>query len=312
MCGGPLHIPVAGYGREGRWRRRVAHRQGGQGWFFVSETEPRVSRRKARKGRKKGPQVGLVRPLYAGPTDLALRVPELSPMRNKTIALFGVGTLGAQAAVEFARAGVRELRILDGDFVDAGPVVRWPFGLRDAGRPKVEVIHEFLSEQYPYTRVVPEEFKLGDLPAPNRKSDQRVLDEMMKGADLVFDATADVGVQKFLADLCRERELPYLSVVGRHGAWGGVIFRHVPGRVQGCWCGDVTFTGTSFDMGTIALDAVRRAVGTLCAPDDGYPDGDWDVAVISLRQEDGSACSPRWEEHPLPPREGCTCHPESP
>lgn len=48
-------------------------------------------------------------------------------------------------------------------------------------------------------------------------------------------------------------------------------------------------------MATLALDAVRTVAGTLSAPDGGYPAGDWDVAIISLRAEDGSAIPPKWE-----------------
>jgi len=263
-----------------------------------------------------------------------MRVPELEPLRSKTVALFGLGTLGAPAALEFGRAGVKEVRILDYDFVDTGPSVRWPFGLHEVGRKKVDVIQEFLKQHYPYTTVHPEHFKIGDIPVPSRKTDQRVLDEMLGGADLLFDATASLEVQRLLFDEARQRGIPYLSVVGRPGAWRGIIYRHRPGRGRGCWyclqnaifdgsipdapaetktgvqprgCGDVTFTGTSFDMGTIALDAVRRAVATLCSQEGGYPDSDWDVAVISLRNEDGTPCIPTWSLHELPPGEGCEC-----
>lgn len=311
----------------------VAHRRTGEGWFFVSQIEPSMSRK--RKNRKKAePKYKLTRPIYSGPEDLSIRVPELAPMQSKTVALFGLGTLGAPAALEFARAGTRELRILDGDFVDAGPVVRWPFGLKDVGVAKATIIEQFVGSHYPYCHVVPEVFTLGSTPAPNRKTDQRVLEEMLGGADLVFDATADIGVQKLLAEIAREREIPYIGTVGRPGAWGGIIFRQLPGRAQGCWhclqsalaegaipdapsagspgvqpkgCGDVTFTGTSFDMVTIALDGVRRAIGTLAGPEGGYPDSEWDVVVISLRNDDGSFREPHWQSMALASRPTCDC-----
>jgi len=313
----------------------VAQRKDGHGWFFISDIEKRPTKKQRRAKTKPEGQFQFVRTIYAGPKDLSLRVPELEPMLEKTIALFGLGTLGAPAALEFGRCAVKELRILDHDFVDGGPIVRWPFGLKEAGKKKVDVVKAFLAEHYPYTTVREHDHRLGDPPLSGRKSDVRVLDEMLNGADLVFDATANLDVQRFLSRVARERGIPYLSVVGRHGAWGGLIFRDRPGHQRGCWhclqhalqpegsigdapsadptgvqprgCGDVTFTGASFDMATIALDAVRRAVATLCEGEGGYPDSDWDVAVITLRNKDGTACTPEWALHTLPPRPDCEC-----
>lgn len=313
----------------------IAHRTSGEGWIFVAETEEEVGK-KARRG-KRGTRKGryVARPLYAGPEDLALRVPDLAPLRKKTVAVIGLGTLGAPAAIEFARAGVKELRVLDGDFVDTGPVVRWPFGMAAVGLQKTEVIASYVRDNYPYTSVSTHRVRLGDPGDGTRKSDLRVLSEMIEGADLIFDATADLGVQRMLAERAREDGVPYVSVVARHGAWGGVVFRQIPGRVQGCWyclqnalqdggvipdapsadpggvqprgCGDVTFTGTGFDMGMIALAGVRRAIGTLCGGGGGYPDQDGDVAVITLRNEDGSPSDPSWRTHKLPPDPKCDC-----
>jgi hypothetical protein len=255
-------------------------------------------------------------------------------MRTKTVALFGLGTLGAPVALELARAGVGELRILDGDHAEPGPSVRWPFGLPAAGKGKVDSVEAFIQVNYPYTGVRSWRRQLG-MPSDANPTDDEVLATMLDGASLVFDATAEHDVQRLLARLAKERGLPYVSVAGMHGGWGGIVFRHLPGVTRGCWqclqcavqeggtipyppsdevtgiqpkgCGDPTFTGTSFDMSTMALDGVRKALGTLCSIEGGYPDGDWDVAVISLRNPDGAACPPRWDVHQLAPHPNCAC-----
>lgn len=317
----------------------VGHRRSGQGWLFALQwTETMKREQKRRKGARgnTGVRLGFARPVFAGQSDFSERVPELSPLRTKKIAIFGLGSLGAPATLEFARAGVGELRLLDGDLADAGPSVRWPFGLQEVGRNKADVLHNFIRKHYPYTNVLPCVHEIGAPATFDRKPDQQVLEEMLDGVDLVFDATANLNVQRMLAELARERKIPYVMVEGRHGGWGGVIFRQLPEPGAPCWyclqhalqpggglknapgaaadgvqprgCGDVTFTGTGFDMSTIALDAVRRSIGTLCAGVDGvYPDPPGNVAIISLRDENGGPCAPTWSTSNLSPHMACDC-----
>ena len=318
----------------------VGHRLTGEGWLFALQWKEKMKRKKTKrrgpKGTAPGNRLGFARPVYAGVADLSLRVPELSILRGKKIAVFGLGSLGAPASLEFARAGIGEVRLLDGDHVDAGPTVRWPFGLRDVGCPKALVLRDFIREQYPYTNVHAVEHTLGEPAAVGRKADQNVLQDMLTGADLVFDATANLNVQRMLAEMSLERKIPYVLVEGRHGGWGGVVFRQLPepgapcfycllhslqpggglddapaadaGGVQPLGCGDVTFTGTGFDMSTIALDGVRRAVGTLCdGSPGGYPNPPGNVAIISLRNQDGTPCAPTWSTPALAPHPECDC-----
>jgi molybdopterin/thiamine biosynthesis adenylyltransferase len=318
----------------------TGHRLTGEGWVFAVLHERKLKQKNRGRSRKASTGVttsrfAFCRAIYAGREDLALRIPSLRPLRTKTIAAFGLGTLGAPAALEFARAGVGELRILDGDFIDAGPTVRWPFGLSMVGAQKTQLLHSVLREHYPYTRVKSYSLAIGGA-IPSDASEDDVMNQMLDGASLIFDASAEMDLQRLLARTAREREIPYVSVVGKPGGWGGVVFRHLPGVTRGCdqcllWslqdggpipnppadddesavqgrgCGDVTFTGTSFDMTTLALDGVRKAIGTLTAGEGGYPDGDWDVAVIALRNSDGSPRPPSWEVFTLDrdPRCGC-------
>lgn len=308
----------------------------GDGWLFVASLETQSTGR----GKRTAPPRTLqhtyyARAVYAGPDDLALRIPAAARMRTATVSVVGLGSLGAPAVLELARVGTGELRLLDGDFADAGPSVRWPFGLLAVGRAKTEILREFIRAHYPYTRVSQAlEHTLGAPPGAFPVGDDEALDLLLDGTSLLFDASANVDVQRLLAGEALERGIPYVSVVARPGGWGGLVFRHLPGVTRGCWqclqearadgavpapaedeakgvqprgCGDPTFTGTGFDMSTLALDAVRRAVGTLCGPSGGYPDGDWDVAVISLRAPHGGAIPPHWEVMSLERHPECQC-----
>ena len=354
--GALLRIQIRGvlFPEEHNWRD-----SSGQGWVFVvrgqsgqTSTAP-VAQSKFMPA-KKAPSAktvwsdryAITRAGRAGVTDLQRRIPELRAIAESRVAVVGLGCIGAPSAMEFARAQVAELRITDGDIVDPATVPRWPLGLSMAGQPKAAIIADWIKRDYPYTSVIAEGRTLGNprLGPPSfldpvdeqkpqaltkeqeeddrlrKESDYVVLERLTRHASLVYDASAEVGVQYFLSEFARERGLPYIAVAGTLGGWGGRIVRVRPGVTQGCWvcvqtaradgslpdppanpngelmtegCADPTFTATNFDMTTIAMHGVRLAISTLAAgAAGGYPAADWDIAVIALRNDDGRLIAP--------------------
>lgn len=271
----------------------------------------------------------------AGEEDLSTRIPELSSLKNACIAVFGLGSLGAPSATEFAKAGVGELRILDCDFVDPGCSVRWPIGLSASGRKKASIIKELVERDYPKVTVRAFDHRLGTpSDISSRPSDGDIIRQMSVGANLIFDATAETGVQHLLTDYARETKIPYIGVVGTIGAWGGRIFRLTPGKTKGCWicfrrlceskaipepnsmpngdiqpigCGDPTFTGSNFDMLTIALTAVRLSIAQICATQSGYPDIEVDGITINFRNSEGAGILPTFEGFKIEKTSNCPC-----
>jgi molybdopterin/thiamine biosynthesis adenylyltransferase len=272
----------------------------------------------------------------AGRDDLVLRSPELRCLTEKAVAVFGTGCLGAPSALEFARAGVADLRLLDPDRVDPGTIGRWPLGMNIVGLPKVDVLAEFVKRNYPGTTVRPVVHRIGAtrFGAEGERSDLDVMEEMTAGVSLIYDATAEIGVQQYLAMTAAELGIPYVSVAGTYGGWGGKVVCIRPEETAGCWmccrcalddgtiaeppsdpdgqvqargCGDVTFTGAGFDMAQVAMTGVRTAVATLCeGADGGYPAMDWDVTTITLRDESGGVMVPKYDQYSL------AKHPECP
>ena len=265
----------------------------------------------------------------SGEADLLARIPELFALRNATVAVFGAGCIGAPSILEFARAGVKELRILDSDVVDPGASVRWPFGMSMGGRYKVEVLADQIAEHFPYTRVVPIIHEIGNVRGSGR-SETEILNLMLDGSNLIYDATAEPGVQRFLAEIARSRGLPYIAVSGTQGGWGGVVTRIRPQVTQGCWlcsqldetlpipaaktvdgvqptgCANPTFTGAGFDMSELALHAVRLAVSTLTAgKEGGYPSANWDIEVVSHRSVNGTELLPSVDVRDLNRHSAC-------
>jgi hypothetical protein len=285
----------------------------------------------------------LARPGRYAPGDIIARAPELAPLRAHTVAVFGLGCLGAPSAFEFARASVGGLRLLDHDIVDPATTMRWPLGVLVAGGQKAPLLEQILGAHYPYVSVHAEVHRIGAprAHAPDGKPEEPesiVLERMLAGASLLYDATAEWGVQRFLADVARERRVPYVGVQATAGAWGGVVVRIDPDKTEGCWiclqhwrsepidsggipapphdvaggdihpegCADPTYAGANIDLGEVALMGVRTAIATLAGNElGGYPPVSWDVAVLALRDTNGQLLPPTWSTFPLRRHPSC-------
>lgn len=296
----------------------------GTGWLFVVRYRQPSGTFMVRAGR-------------AGEGDFMERVPELAGLRDKAVLLVGLGGIGAPVAIELIRAGVGEVRLVDHDVVEPGPMVRWPLGLLYAGESKVAALERFAKVNWPYAKVVPSRLLLGAVrESLDGPSDREELDALLDGVDLIFDATAELGIHYVLGDLARERGIPYVEAATKNGAWGGRIARLSPepgsacrvclqytleevdadsdrqlrvkpgGLHQPLGCADPTFTGTGFDVASVALAGVRLALGTLLRNiPGGYPDSEWDVATINFRDASGATIAPIWHTFRLQPHPSC-------
>lgn len=285
--------------------------------------------------------VWLITTEQIGEDDFFQRVPELRSLREKTVALIGLGCVGAPSALEFARAGVGELRLWDGDYVSAGTICRWPEGMSAITIGKAKRLSAYVRNNYPYTRIGINHYpgSRGDdfaatLGVFNNGYDQiDGLNKFFEGADLIYDATAELGINHLLADMAKRKGVPYIAVSSRPGGWGGSVVRILPRTENGCYlcflkalqdgdisqpsydpegdklqpagCGDLTFKAASFDVQEISLAGVRMAMSILCeGRDSGYPPIQEDVGILHLR-EDGKSIFPRWEAFKLPKYENC-------
>lgn len=311
----------------------VAWRAASDGWVFVVRTRPagsREARRRAgdRRTHPSSPGVSLARAGRYGTSDMMARIPVLAPLRGQTVSVFGLGGLGAPSALELARSGIGCVGLLDGDLVEPGNGVRWPVGLAAAGWGKAQAIRDTIVRDWPHTRIHFARWRLGTAEI-GEDHEAEALGMVLEGTDLIYDATASFVVQHYLADLARRIGVPYVAVWSTNGGWGGVVVRlrpdrepcwvclqlsfndrlipHAPedpsARVQPAGCGDLTFTGTSFDLAPVWTAGVRLAVSTL-APET-YGATDWDVAVVSLRDEQGGLIVPTWTTQILGRHEQC-------
>jgi molybdopterin/thiamine biosynthesis adenylyltransferase len=266
------------------------------GWLFIVTAD--VYKSTIPNGRKvKHRKYYYAKPLRISASDINIRIPKLECLKDKRIAVIGLGALGAPSAIEFAKAGVSELRIVDYDKVDAATTVRWPIGLTAAGYPKTLVVENFIKTNYPYTNISSFNLRIGsNRAAADTPTDSILpfeldsLNQLFDGISLLYDASAEEGVTHFLSVEARKRNIPFVNIWATEGALGGQVLRVIPGQTEGCWmcsmyhrldekitappfdvngkiqtrgCGDITFTGAGFDLQNITLAGVRMAVSIL-------------------------------------------------
>lgn len=297
-------------------------------WSFVVTVHPPENRHERRaKGNAtagRGPQH--VAGLRGGRDDLAVRIPELAGLGTKTLAVFGVGGIGAPSAIELARGGSGRLCLIDHDRAEPEISVRYPVGYPEAGRPKVLALGEFIVAHQPLVELDAHGLRLGAVRVDGEgRPQQELLGELLDGVDLIYDATGDHGVALYLCDLAFTLGVPYVNVSTSLGAWGGrvAVFRPEGGPCFECLlahlrdqeaqqtvpveerlappadpdgqrrpvgCADATFTGAGFDVAAVAMAGVRLAVSVLLEGEkQGYPPVDWNVAVMRFRDEHGRA-----------------------
>ena len=95
--------------------------------------------------------------LVAEPNDektLRLRAgPDAEVLQGRSAVLFGAGALGGHVAVTLAESGVDSLRIVDGDLLSPGNVVRHVAGHDHVGGPKVNAVEAAIRNHAPWTKV---------------------------------------------------------------------------------------------------------------------------------------------------------------
>jgi molybdopterin/thiamine biosynthesis adenylyltransferase len=303
----------------------VRHREFGDGWAFFGWDIPKM-----KKGRPRQGHAYFIASERAGKSDLAARNPQGTLLEAKGVAIIGLGAIGSPVALEMARAGVQSLRIVDADRMEPATLRRWALGWPAFGRTKVQALKERIEAEYPGTKVHEYAERLGAASDEPARLQSELIEEIMTGADLVIDVTAEMGVNHFVSELCRVRNIPLIVANATLGGWGGMVARFTVGRP--CWmclrraffvtqqlplpiadetgsgelqppgCGDPTFTGAGYDLSEVSLHVVRTAASMLVGEEVVE-----DLALLSLRRPDGSRIPPMWSSHMIPQDETCQC-----
>ncbi len=146
-----------------------------------------------------------------------IMLPELdiegqNKLLDATVLIVGMGGLGSPVALYLAAAGVGKLIISDHDEVDLSNLQRQIVHRTDAiGSPKVQSAAATLASINPTT----------DIQSIDHKFDKQELSEILKGVDLVLDATDNFETRYFINDACWQAGVPLVS--GAAIRWEGQI-----------------------------------------------------------------------------------------
>ena len=159
--------------------------------------------------------------LVAEPNDertLRLRAgPDAEVLKGRSAVLLGTGALGGHVAVTLAESGIDSLRIVDGERLSPGNVVRHVAGHDQVGGPKVNAVEAVIRNHAPWTKVE------SIAPPANPYGSQEIA-KLVENADVVIDAT---GNDSFVHPVARVAEGLGKPLVSGALLRGGFI-----GRVQ--------------------------------------------------------------------------------
>ena len=275
---------------------------------------------------------GLLRPFIYSQPDQERRISSLVGMKNKRVAVIGLGTVGAPVALELARTSLLEhLFLVDHDYYAVWNLVRHPLPIHELGRAKAEAIARQISFVAPEVSTEAIKVKIGDA-TPGRTGAEQDLLTKLESCDLIIDATADGGTSRYLNRLSLQLGTPLLVASVTEGAWGGEVVRCIPGK-SGCYecylwglregsvpkpsqdleasavytrgCGFPTFQGAGFDAVALATDVVRVAAAIFS---DEKMRGPEDAILIRHNRATTRADFPRYELARLEIHPRCSWH----
>ncbi|MEU4513330.1 ThiF family adenylyltransferase [Nonomuraea wenchangensis] len=149
---------------------------------------------------------------------------ETDVLRDRAVAVLGLGSGGSFIVRELAKAGVGRFLLLDHDRLEPGNVSRHECGMNDVGRLKALAMRDLVHRHHPAAEVVTSTLHV------NGTTRHEVLEHIRKlDADLVICATDTRESRLLINRLCVENELPMITGGVFQRAYGGIVQRVIPG-----------------------------------------------------------------------------------
>lgn len=167
-------------------------------------------------------------------------------LKQKTVAIIGLGGLGSHSAEYMVRMGVGSIVLIDNDIVEPSNLPRQGFYTAAHGQEqvrKVEIVAEELQKINPELQVQAHDALLTSANIAH----------LLQGVDLVLDGTDNLHARYLINDFCYESNIPW--VYASATASMGTIINFLPGITPcfRCVFGDVQEDSASCDQNGVIL-----------------------------------------------------------
>lgn len=150
-------------------------------------------------------------------TSMLIGEEKVNILKQKTVAVFGVGGVGGYVAEALARAGIGHIVLIDKDEVSDSNRNRQIIALTSTiGRPKVEVMKERILDINPGARVTAKQCFF--LPETAEEFD-------FSEYDYVVDAVDTVTAKLLIIECCKQACVPVISSMGTGNKLDATAFR---------------------------------------------------------------------------------------
>jgi molybdopterin/thiamine biosynthesis adenylyltransferase len=165
---------------------------------------------------------------------------ETRKLAGKTVTIVGVGSLGSFCCEDLVRCGVDSFRLVDHDRLEPHNVVRHACDLRDLGRHKTRALADLIQRVNPSATVECLEVDVLAEPEAARK--------VIEGSSIVLVCTDGNPSRLLLNELCLELGVPAVYGGAYERAFGGHVFRVIPGQTP---CFECVIGGVLASLGTL-------------------------------------------------------------
>ncbi|WP_432370907.1 ThiF family adenylyltransferase [Staphylococcus chromogenes] len=129
-------------------------------------------------------------------------------INEKTVLIVGMGALGTHLAEGLVRAGIKKLRLIDRDYIEASNLQRQTlFNEADANEATPKVVAAERALKQIRSDVIIE--------SVINHADVHVLNELVEGVDLIMDATDNFDTRMMINDVAYKNQIPWI--------YGGVV-----------------------------------------------------------------------------------------
>jgi molybdopterin/thiamine biosynthesis adenylyltransferase len=147
---------------------------------------------------------------------------ETDVLRDRTVAIVGLGSGGSFIARELVKTGISNLVLLDSDRLEIANICRHEGGLSDIGRLKVNLMRDYLLNRNPTARIT-------CLPMHLNGETLTKMRDAIREADLVICATDNRESRLLVNRACLIENRPTIFGAVFRRAHGGQVLRVIPG-----------------------------------------------------------------------------------